>query len=165
MMPLPTPLVLQQLDRLDRSSPEFQDQLHSILRGEEYVQRVRDLQGDDLVWIVDYLDKVCRRVALPTLRSSRCRLLMASIPPLPLPESASVSSEAYAALGGYSQPRTSLHLIFLLLVPSRSPREVMVICTREPLVVRGFALNVFGFIRIHKRISKFAIGCRFPRSP
>ena len=24
-----------------------------------------NLQGDDLMWLVDYLDKVCRRVALP----------------------------------------------------------------------------------------------------
>ena len=80
-MPPPNPLVLQQLDRLDRSSPEFQDQLYTIFRGEEYSQCVRDLQGDDLVWLVDYLDRVRRRVAFPTLRSSQPRLLMASIPP------------------------------------------------------------------------------------
>ena len=159
MLPPNSP-VLQQLDRLDRSSPEFQDQLYTILRGEEYSQCARDLQGDDLVWIVDYLDKVCHCVALPPLHSSRRRLLMVSIPRLPLPESASVSSEAYAAQGGYSQHRAFFRLIFLILVPSRSLREVMVIGTRELSVVRGFALNAFGFIRIHKRIPMFVIGCR-----
>jgi hypothetical protein len=164
-MPPPILPILQQLDRLSASSPGFQDQLSNILHGEEYFQCVRDLQGDDLVRLVDCLDKVCRRIALPTLRSSQRRLLMASIPPLPLPKRASVSSEGYAALGGYSQHRTSFHLTFSMLVPSHSPRGVTVICSREPSVVRGFALHVFGFMNIHRRVPKFVTGCHFPSPP
>ena len=64
-MSSPTPPALQQLHRLDGSSSEFHDQLGNILYGEEYRRCAQDLQGDDLVWLVDYLDKVRRHVALP----------------------------------------------------------------------------------------------------
>ena len=57
--------VLQQLDRLDGSSPDFHDLLSNVLYGEEYTQCARNLQNGDLVWLVEYLDKVRRRVALP----------------------------------------------------------------------------------------------------
>jgi len=63
-MSSPSPQVLQELHRLDKSSPDFHDQLCNVLYGQEYVRCVPNLQGDDLVWLVDYLDKV-RRVALP----------------------------------------------------------------------------------------------------
>jgi hypothetical protein len=56
---------LQQLQHLGRPSSEFHDQLGNVLYGEEYKQCVPDLQGDDLVWLVDYLDKVRCRIALP----------------------------------------------------------------------------------------------------
>ena len=64
-MSSPTSSALQQLYRLNRSSSEFHDQVSNILYGEEYQRCVQDLQGDDLEWVVDYLDKVRRRVALP----------------------------------------------------------------------------------------------------
>ena len=56
--------VLQQLQSLDGSSSEFHDQLSGVLYGEEYQQCVTGLQGDDLAWLVDYLDKVLPHVAL-----------------------------------------------------------------------------------------------------
>jgi len=61
----PDPPVLQELYRLDGTSPDFQGQLSRILHGQEYVQCVPNLQGDDLVWLVDYLDEVRRYTALP----------------------------------------------------------------------------------------------------
>jgi hypothetical protein len=63
-MPSPNSPVLQQLDRLNGSLPEFHDQLYDLLYGEEYVQCVRNLQEDDLVWLVNYLDRVRPRVAV-----------------------------------------------------------------------------------------------------
>ena len=92
------------------------------------------------------------------LRLSQPSLSMASIPPVPLPVSAYASSETYAALGGYSQHHTRFHLTFSILVPSRSPQEIMVTCTRESSMVQGFALNVCGFILkvVRKRLSKCA---------
>jgi len=57
--------VLQQLNSLEKSSHDFHDQLHSVLYGNEYVQCVPNLQGDDLAWLVDYLNEVCRHVVLP----------------------------------------------------------------------------------------------------
>ena len=60
-----SPPALQQLHRLNRSSPDFHDQLSNVLYGEEYKQWVANLQGDDLIWLVDYLDKVRRCVPLP----------------------------------------------------------------------------------------------------
>jgi hypothetical protein len=58
---------LQQLDLLDRSSPNFHDQLSNVLYGQEYQQCTPNLQGEDLVWLVDYLDKVHCHIALPHL--------------------------------------------------------------------------------------------------
>jgi hypothetical protein len=90
--PLPSSPILQQLDRLNRSSPDFHDQLCNIIYGEEYVQSVPSIQGDDLVWLVDYLDRVSRHVALPILRLlSQPRLLVISIFPVPPPESVYVN--------------------------------------------------------------------------
>ena len=63
-MPPPNSPVLQRLDHLDGSLSGFHDQLHDLLYGEEYHQCVRDLQGDDLVWLVDYLDRVRPRVTV-----------------------------------------------------------------------------------------------------
>ena len=64
-MSSPSLPVLEQLRRLDKSSPKFHDQLSSILYGKEYQQCVPNLQGDDLVWLVDYLDKVRRHISIP----------------------------------------------------------------------------------------------------
>ena len=64
-MPSPSSLVLQQLDRLNRSSKGFHDDLCNVLYGEGYKGCVPGLQGDDSVWLVDYLDKVRRSAALP----------------------------------------------------------------------------------------------------
>ncbi|KAF9643886.1 hypothetical protein BDM02DRAFT_3191091 [Thelephora ganbajun] len=53
----PTHPALQQISHLDRTSPDFHGQLDKALRGREYRQCVPKLQGDDLVWLVDYLDE------------------------------------------------------------------------------------------------------------
>ena len=63
-MSLPSLPVFQQLHHLDKSSPDFHDQLCNVFYGSKYSKCVPDLQGDDLVWLVDYLDKVCRCVTL-----------------------------------------------------------------------------------------------------
>ena len=55
---MPSRNPLKQLCHLDRSSPDFHDQVSNILQGEEYNQWVPNIQGDDLVGIVNYLDKV-----------------------------------------------------------------------------------------------------------
>ena len=52
------PNPLQQLRDLDRTSPQFRPQLVDILRGKEYQDVVPSLQGDDLTWLVEYLDSV-----------------------------------------------------------------------------------------------------------
>ena len=57
MAPPRTP-ALQKLYHLDTSSSGFQDHLCDILRGEEYLRCLPNLEGDDLVWFVEYLDKV-----------------------------------------------------------------------------------------------------------
>ena len=61
-MSSPTSPALQQLDRF---SPNFHDQLCSVFYGKAYSQCVSNLQGDDLGWLVDYLDMVCGRVTPP----------------------------------------------------------------------------------------------------
>ena len=62
---MPSYNLVQQLHLLDGSSSGFHDQLCNILYGEGYTQCVPNLQKDDLVSLVDYLDKVCRHAALP----------------------------------------------------------------------------------------------------
>ena len=64
-MSSPSPPALQQLRHLNRSSSGFHDQLSKVLYGERYKQCVPDLQGDDLLWLVDYLDKVRCRISSP----------------------------------------------------------------------------------------------------
>lgn len=56
-MDSPTDPVLQQIFRLDRSSPDFGEELDSILHGEKYEDCRRDLGKGDLKWFIDYLDK------------------------------------------------------------------------------------------------------------
>lgn len=49
---------LQKLHDLDKFSPDFGNQLCNLLHGEEYAQCLPNLEGDDLGWLVDYLDEV-----------------------------------------------------------------------------------------------------------
>ncbi|KAF9643686.1 kinase-like protein [Thelephora ganbajun] len=60
-MALPAHLILQQIAQLDRTSPDFYNQLDNTLDGQEYRQCVSDIEHDDLVWLVDYLDEVLDR--------------------------------------------------------------------------------------------------------
>ncbi|KAF9643026.1 kinase-like protein [Thelephora ganbajun] len=53
----PTHPALQQIYHLDRSSPDFHDQLDNVLHGQEYDQCVPNLEEEDLAWLVNYLDK------------------------------------------------------------------------------------------------------------
>lgn len=62
-MTSPSSFGLQKLDRLDASLPCFEDQLCDVFYGEEYIQCVPNLEGDDLDWLVNYLDKVCHCVS------------------------------------------------------------------------------------------------------
>ena len=55
---------LEQLRSLDESSLEFQDQLSNILVGKKFKDWVPTIQDDDLVGLVDYLDKVHRSLSL-----------------------------------------------------------------------------------------------------
>ena len=105
-IPLPRSPPLQKLHRLDASSPDFQDQLNNVLRGEEYVNCLPNLEDDDSAWLVDYLDKVSHRISLRHFHSSQCRPLIISILPVRPPTSVYTNSETYAARGRYSQRRT-----------------------------------------------------------
>jgi hypothetical protein len=62
---MPSHNVLQKLDGLDRFSYTFPDLLSGVLYGKEYQQCVPNLQSDDSVWLVDYLDRVRHRIVLP----------------------------------------------------------------------------------------------------
>ena len=62
-MTLPGPL--QTLRSLDRTSPHFRNQLTDFLRGNEYRDIVPSLQGENLAWVVDYLDSVSIHTVTP----------------------------------------------------------------------------------------------------
>ena len=98
-MSLPSSPALRRLHHLDRSSPDFCDQLHDVLSEQEYAPNQKSFEQNDLVWIIDYLDEV--RHGVFHLRSPLTvgRPSTISILPPQLPASAYVNSEAYAALG------------------------------------------------------------------
>ena len=83
---------------LDQSSPDFSNQLNNVLYGKEYEQHVQNFQKDDLVWLVDYLDKVCPHVNFLACHSSQDRLSIVSTLPVPLPGNVFVNSEEYVGL-------------------------------------------------------------------
>lgn len=50
---------LRGLSRLKRSSLDFHDQLMDALYGDEYyVGCLQDIEADDLLWLIDYLEEV-----------------------------------------------------------------------------------------------------------
>ena len=49
---------LQTLRDLDRTSSHFHNQLIDLLRGNQYRNVIAGLDGEDLAWLVDYLDNV-----------------------------------------------------------------------------------------------------------
>ena len=135
-MSSPSSPALQRLDRLDKSSPDFHDQLCNVLYGEEYVESAPHLQHDDAMWLVDYLDTVRRYVALPrSLHSTRRSFSTVSILPVPVSRSVCACSEAYVAPEQYSQHRTRFHLAFSTSISNRSPQGGTAMCTRGPSMV------------------------------
>jgi len=52
------PNALKQLHGFDRASPQFHKHLSNFLRSEGYRSAVPGLQGEDLAWLVEYLDGV-----------------------------------------------------------------------------------------------------------
>lgn len=64
-MSSPSFLPLQWLNCLDSSSPDFENELHDILYSPEYVGCEKTIGNNDLVWLIDYLDKVHHHVTGP----------------------------------------------------------------------------------------------------
>ena len=65
------PSPLQQLHNLDKASSQFHEQLSNFLRKDEYRNPVSNSQGEDLAWLVEYLDGVSvSKPSLPTLSST-----------------------------------------------------------------------------------------------
>ena len=67
------PKPLQQLCDLDPSSPQFHKQLSSCLRGSEFRSAVSNLQGEDVAWVIEYLNNVSLQAI------SLCSLLNAGV--------------------------------------------------------------------------------------
>lgn len=55
---MPEDSCLRALLRLDHSSPQFPDQLYGILDGSGFDDRVKDLETDDLQWLIGFLEEV-----------------------------------------------------------------------------------------------------------
>ena len=49
---------LQTLLQLDKSSPQFPNSLCDVLGGREFNEHIPTLQTDDLMGVIEYLDKV-----------------------------------------------------------------------------------------------------------
>lgn len=59
----PSSQALQELDRLDKSSSDFDDKFRDVLYRQEYALHEENFEDGDLVWLIDYLDEVCRCTA------------------------------------------------------------------------------------------------------
>ena len=59
------PDALAQLRSFDRASPESHKHLSNLLRSEGYRSVVPTLQGEDLAWLVEYLDSVSLQTISP----------------------------------------------------------------------------------------------------
>ena len=57
------PAILQRLDHLDKSSPQFPNQLASFLHEKGYEDCLPKLRDQDVVWLIEYLDNVCLYIA------------------------------------------------------------------------------------------------------
>jgi len=58
-MSLPDPFI-RQLGQLDRTSPQFSDQLATLLGGEGIREVVLNFSAQNALWLVEYLDDVRR---------------------------------------------------------------------------------------------------------
>ena len=137
--------LMQQLRPLDMSSPGFRDQLSNILYGEEYKRRVGDLQSDDLVSLVDYLDKARYRLAFACICLDHHRLLMPSTLPAPLSGNVYANSEAYVAPRLYYRPRTSFRPQSSTSIASLLPRGAPGTSSKGPSTDQRCASNVLGY--------------------
>ena len=57
--------ILEQLHGFDGASPEFHKHLINFLRSEGYRSAVPTLQGEDLAWLIEYLDSVSLQIVSP----------------------------------------------------------------------------------------------------
>lgn len=105
----PSPPVLQQLYRLNRSLYDYSRQLDGIFNSQQYKRCLANLQGDELTCLVDYLDKISRDSDPSGAVSRRCLSelgdICASKGVLPTshalpPDILHISPEPYAS-GGY----------------------------------------------------------------
>ena len=129
---------------LDRSLPQFANRLNDVLHGQEYARCMQNFQEDDLVWFVDYLDKVRHHVTISrwTLKLAG-RLSTVSILWDLLPESVCANSGAYARLTRHFQHPIRFLPTFLPLAPIRSPLVASARCIAGPLMTHRFASNVY----------------------
>ena len=58
----PSSQALQEVDCLNKSSSDFDSKLYGVLYGQEYALHEKNFQDDDLIWLIDYLDEVCRDI-------------------------------------------------------------------------------------------------------
>ena len=63
----PSHKALRDLNRLERSSPNFPDQLTSLLSRKNYgdYNFLKSLQSQDKGWLIEYLDNVCVHLTVP----------------------------------------------------------------------------------------------------
>ena len=73
---------LQQLSDLDKTSPQFYEQLSNLLRGNRYQDVVPHLQSESLAWLVEYLDGVRLSRNYPPPSYTKCRRRFSSVLPI-----------------------------------------------------------------------------------
>ena len=120
------------------------DKLCNIFYGEEYKRCVGELRNDDLMSLVDYLDKVRHRIT-PRLYLNLRRLSILSTLPVSLSGNAYGNSEIYVAPGRFSRPRTLFRPQLSISIISLSPREVLGTSSKGPSTDQRFASNVLGY--------------------
>ena len=129
----PSHQLLGQLNRLERSSPDFPSQLTSILSTRQYqdLHYLGNLGREDTAWLTEYLDNVCARVPLYYSLLSMHRSSTLLIPLALRILNACVNSKGYAFIGVGYRGRT--YLIF----PPCSPLLIKSILDRIKPSMKG----------------------------
>ena len=120
----PSHKVLQEINHLEKSSPNFPDRLTSILSSNKYEDPsfFARVQSEDRVWLIEYLDNVCVCVHQShSLLSLHRPSMLLTLPILR-------TKNAYSKFKGYVALRRGYHHRTSLVLPPQSPSPI------EPLL-------------------------------
>ncbi|KAF9789397.1 kinase-like domain-containing protein [Thelephora terrestris] len=116
-----------QLRALDRTSPQFRDQLSNFFHGNAYQSLVPDLESEDLAWLVEYLDSVLAGIlnhATPAFQESLHELGKLCGTKEVLPKSSILSESLLGCVYEGTFNGSKVRIRRVRIYPGQDPRKV-----------------------------------------